>query len=416
MKKPVNRAELSRMIPLIDKKVWGDDGPLLVEKVDDLRERMRLAAGMDLKQGQKQESSLLGDFWRAFSGVFAKSKPDEAPVLSTSAVQHKYDYSGCEDIDECRHIVANYQNLVQRAEAITFGKSLEEVGLKFTWSEAFDGTPHTVSDWTYERACAVFNLAAILSFLGTHQDRGSNDGIKAACKLYQEAAGALGEVRKLIKEAAWPLPPDLSSDTTELLHSLMLAQAQKTFVEKAERDGLSAAILGKLSAACAAMYADVSAKVAHARTHGRPIAGMAHCSSGWLEIIQMNAMLFDGMQHFYLAAVDAEAAEHGSQVGRLAHAEAVTAKLVRLASETDPALLAKFRDAHERCHMAYAAAKEDNDKAYFGKVLSPDELPTPEQKRMVQPLLPPEIAEDQSLTPLPQYVEEMNLGGPSKKK
>lgn len=173
---------------------WGPAGRELITKVDGMRERMREAS-------------------------------------------QSYSEKGAQ---ECREVMGRYQALVHQVAVVLQGVSLKDAQLTFKWSDAFDAAVQAVEpDWSFERACVVFNLAAAISFLATHQDRATSEGLKTACSLYQQAAGALAECANLVKAAPWRASADLSSDTLGALETLMLAQAQKCFFEKAEHDGMS---------------------------------------------------------------------------------------------------------------------------------------------------------------------------------
>ena len=129
---------------------------------------------------------------------------------------------------ECREVFARYNLLAFQASVVTAAVSLGENSVTFQWGDAFDERETTaVADWSFERACVCFNLAASISFLATHTDRTTPDGIKNAAALFQQAAGVLGVVKGMTKEGAWRVSADLSADTVSCLETLMLAQAQK---------------------------------------------------------------------------------------------------------------------------------------------------------------------------------------------
>ena len=195
MKKPTQQMGLERMLSSkVDTERWGPQGVELIKKCDAMRERVREAS-------------------RSFSEKGA---------------------------DECREVMGRYQAVVFQTAFVCQGVNLKALQLGFKWADAFEADEQTVvHDWTFERASVLFNLAASISFLATHCDRQTPDGLKQACGLYQQAAGALSAVQAIVKDAGWSASADLSSDTLHALESLMLAQAQKCFFEKAEIDGMS---------------------------------------------------------------------------------------------------------------------------------------------------------------------------------
>merc|ERR1712130_33198 len=105
----------------------------------------------------------------------------------------------------------------------------------FKWLDAFDkggwlggAVAYTMStSLLYEKACVLFNVAAISTKLAAAQDLGEEDGLRRATQLLQSAAGVFSAMTA-------PLPadcteqkptPDLSRDCLEALSSLCLAKA-----------------------------------------------------------------------------------------------------------------------------------------------------------------------------------------------
>jgi hypothetical protein len=73
----------------------------------------------------------------------------------------------------------------------------------------------------------MFNLAALYSREATREKRASEDGLKAACRSFQLAAGVFDALAADKKMAACGiLSMDLSSDALNMLSRLMVAQAQ----------------------------------------------------------------------------------------------------------------------------------------------------------------------------------------------
>ena len=134
-----------------------------------------------------------------------------------------------------------------------------ELRLTFPWRDAFQpGMRQGEADLRFERAAVLFNVASAVTFEAASQNRRSAEGIRRACKLFQEAAGVLHAVAALVGEAAWGASAsvDLAPRTLATLASLMLAQAQRCFYEKAEQDAMSPKLLSKIAAQVALLYAD----------------------------------------------------------------------------------------------------------------------------------------------------------------
>ncbi|KAI9221710.1 BRO1 domain-containing protein, partial [Blastocladiella britannica] len=88
----------------------------------------------------------------------------------------------------------------------------------------------------YEKACVLFNVAAVHSQLAANQQIWTRDGIKVAAQHFQRAAGVFSHIRDtLVPRFRIQLEKtsDLHPATVHALVEVMLAQAHECFVEKA---------------------------------------------------------------------------------------------------------------------------------------------------------------------------------------
>jgi len=361
MKKPMQQMGMERqLLSKVDVERWGPAGREIIQKIDGMRERMREASQSYSEKGAA----------------------------------------------ECREVMGRYQALVFQGGVVCQGIDLKPLQLGFRWADAFEPAIFACEfDWTFERACVIFNLAASISFLATHEDRTSPDGLKTACALYQQSAGALHMLQDIVKAAPWrtggagsSVSADLAADTISSLESLMLAQAQKCFFEKAEGDGMTTKVLAMLTAECAALYDDVGLRIDEAKSRSRPISSM---TTEWLAVVQWNRLLFDGLQHYYLAKLHEEANEYGKALARLAYATDQCARAVNACAGSSPVLQELFKRHFAICKEAHTKAKKDNDLVHYDKVPDVRTLPKPDRKCMVKATTPSELGAVEPPTPLP---------------
>mmetsp|Transcript_5498 Transcript_5498/g.14498 ORF Transcript_5498/g.14498 Transcript_5498/m.14498 type:complete len:453 (-) Transcript_5498:737-2095(-) len=332
----------------------------------------------------------------------ARHRPPAAPLMLSCRRR-----SRSRSQEELKAVLVEYLALLHKCVVVCCGISLTESELGFKWSDAFDTSAFGhVDDWSYERASVLFSLAAAYAFTATHRDRATPDGVKAACNDFQCSAGILEMLQSEMRTAPYKGSADLSVDTLATLKTLMLAQAQKCFYEKARDDGKSASILAKLTADCSALYEEVSFNISQAKGAQRPIAAM---SSEWLDVVEWNRLLFDGLQQYFLAKVHLAAFEYGKQIARLDYATAKCAEAVNKCAGAASVLRKQFVDAHAKCAEEQMQAKKDNDLIYNEKVPAFATLPKPERMAhaLVKPQTPatltdPKIAEDPE--PLPQPI------------
>mmetsp|Transcript_42395 Transcript_42395/g.70499 ORF Transcript_42395/g.70499 Transcript_42395/m.70499 type:complete len:437 (+) Transcript_42395:68-1378(+) len=283
--------------------------------------------------------------------------------------------------EECRDIMLSYYKLATQASFHFQSMNLATNKISFRWHDTFSPSVSiSQSDWQYERACTLFNVAAAISYMATCQDRGDLVGIKTACYFFQQAAGTVAKMREVCKGASWlERTPDMMMEFLEALESLMLAQAQKCFFEKAVGDGMKDVLIAKIAAECAALYEDTAVRLSTPRLKEA-------CAKDWIEVVEWNRKLFDGMQHYYASVAHAERKEFGQQVSRLAHATNMCAEAVILCQKASPVLQEQFKRAHKMAKEAWSKAKNDNDLVYNDKVPPVQTLPKVERKAIVRPL------------------------------
>ena len=244
----------------------------------------------------------------------------------------------------------------------------------FTWSDSFRPRNKVKGNSVrFERACVLFNFAANQSLLARDTDRSSSEGQKTALSLYQQAAGVFILLRDQILPsciaAGDTLGTDLSDSAVSMCASLMLAQAQALFYEKAVRDKSSRGLLAKLSNQASNFYATAASTGAALRHHLDP---------SWENHCKFQETLFVAAAHFQQAMADkpnvvAKLSGFGHLVARLRLAR----DLVHALEETpnvSPAILASVNPLKEVIRSELAALEYDNNNVYIEVVPGKDVL------------------------------------------
>lgn len=114
-----------------------------------------------------------------------------------------------------------------------------QLRIDFIWQDAFSKKMKTIASAAYEKASVLFVIGAMQTQVANCQDLRTDDGLKLAAKLFQQASGIFTHIVSIM-HASLPVAPtrDLSPDALSVLSALMLAEAQECFVRKAIRDGL----------------------------------------------------------------------------------------------------------------------------------------------------------------------------------
>ena len=267
-----------------------------------------------------------------------------------------------------------------------------ELRLTFPWRDAFQsGMRQGEADLRFERAAVLFNVASAVTFEAASQNRRSAEGIRRACKLFQEAAGVLHAVAALVGEAAWGASAsvDLAPRTLATLASLMLAQAQRCFYEKAEQDAMSPKLLSKIAAQVALLYAEVLSAL-----RAPPLSKhMGSHDGSWAAICEANHKMFGALAQFHAAAEHASDYQYGHQVARLTHAAALLGDAAKITARASVSAAVKqvYADALARVSFAYEQAKKDNETVYCEPVPPFASLPAVGPRAIVKPTQLPDL-------------------------
>ncbi|KPJ20177.1 Apoptosis-linked gene 2-interacting protein X 1 [Papilio machaon] len=175
----------------------------------------------------------------------------------------------------------------------------QELQIPFKWKDAFDKGSifGAVASLAYERVCVLFNVAALQSTLAAQQPLDTEDSLKLAAKLLQQAAGIFSYLKGNVLTAVHQEPtPDLSPDALHALAQLMLAQAQEVIAYKCIRDEMKEGMVSKVCAQCEELYAE--AQRALQRDHLRAL-----WDRDWIPHVQAKQAIFRGLSQYYQSAL-----------------------------------------------------------------------------------------------------------------
>jgi len=281
------------------------------------------------------------------------------------------------------------------------------LNVKLTWRDAWRPKNKVEkSDLEWERAVLLFNAAAAQSYMGARaQARGTaQNGLRDAVNHYKKAAGCLVQARELVKPAIWGLTPrwdpnslslDMRLDMLEALKDLMLAQAQRAFVQVAIAEKLSDGIVAGLATAAARLFGHALSALEGYKDHVCSEPGLFSAPDrSW-----MNKII--GSQELALAEAEEAAAreavktsyDYGTQVARLRkalkHAERAEAAVGSGNTEGR-----SVQQLVERLRSMTSEAIKANDTIYREEVVDEHALPPLEDKAPPKPL-PPETYLDE---------------------
>ncbi|XP_063827732.1 programmed cell death 6-interacting protein [Ostrinia nubilalis] len=300
---------------------------------------------------------------------------NELSRLRTNAIWKVFEKSSLEVI------YSYYDQLVALEKKIP----PQEVQIPFKWKDAFDKgsifggrMSLTISSLAYERMCVLFNMAALQSALAAQQPLDTEDSLKLAAKLFQQAAGIFTYLKANVMLAVHQeTTPDLAPDTLAALAQLMLAQAQEVIAYKCIRDEMKESMVAKVCAQCEELYTD--ALRALQKDALKPL-----WERDWIPTVTAKQMAFRGLTQFYQSLVCRANKSVGEEISRLQ----LAVELLRGAARAGAA--GPLQEAGARAARHLAEAVKDNDFIYHERVPDARALEPVARAPVAKPLPPQE--------------------------
>lgn len=227
----------------------------------------------------------------------------------------------------------------------------------------------------FEKVCVLFNIAALQSAVASSQSLDSDEGLKLAMKLYQQAGGIFQTLKGSTPAAIPQEPtPDLSQDVLQILSTLMIAQAQEIFVQKAIRDSMKDLIVAKLCCQCEELYADVLRGM-------QKEAVRSLWEKEYINTVAGKQAAFHAMTQLYTSLDCRSRKKVGEEIARLQHAVELFKTAQTRAGK--PAFMQEYLDRAQR-HLA--ESRKDNDFIYNEIIPDVKTLESPGKVQLAKPL------------------------------
>lgn len=199
----------------------------------------------------------------------------------------------------------------------------------------------------------LFNIAALQSTIAAQQSMDSDEGLKMAIKLLQQAVGVLQYLKGAVPAAIPQEPtPDLSQDTLNILANLMIAQAQEVFIMKAIKDNMKDAIIAKLCCYCENIYADLLRQMQKDDVRN-------FWDKDWISTVAGKQAAFHGLTQLYQSYICRASKKVGEEISRLQDA----VELFK-AAQTRSGNATLFNEFEIKAKRNLAESKKDNDFIY----------------------------------------------------
>ncbi|KAK5711709.1 pH-response regulator protein palA/rim20 [Elasticomyces elasticus] len=271
------------------------------------------------------------------------------------------------------------------------GKFPVDIGADFAWlpSLGYHGNhAHTENNIRFELANVLFNLAAMYSQLALASNRGTSDGLKSAASNFCFAAGVLSYLKTtIIPELRGATPEDMDTFTLEGLESLMLAQAQECFWQKAVKDGLKDSSIAKLAAKLSDLYSEAGDWALKSNS----------ISSPWIHHMNAKHHHFAAAAQYRAACDSLEKRKYGEEVARLRDSLNCVNLALKESSYINRAVQADLNGLKNRVQEDLKRAEKDNDTIYLIPEPPKSELKVLDRASMVSAKVPKEVSHSQEM-------------------
>jgi hypothetical protein len=271
------------------------------------------------------------------------------------------------------------------------------VQVLFTWLDAYSGDETTQVSLAFEKACVIFNIAAILARMGaaasdpTASDRPTAEIADDAAtkRAYHQFQVAAGIFHFIIEHFLHAPSHDLSRDVVQCLSDLMVAQAQEILLIRTITNKGKLKLIGKLAAGLARQYSAIVSTVEGA------LATYFDSYKVNQGLISAKAKYYSSLAHYCraLALLEGDMNQYGEVIARLEVSQVEAKEAVKLAekfqtSANKTSALCVFTSANAGPRMVDIAkshqavvndvttrCNKDNDVIYHVSTMAKETLP-----------------------------------------
>ncbi|CAJ1953468.1 unnamed protein product [Cylindrotheca closterium] len=265
----------------------------------------------------------------------------------------------------------------------------ESNGVALTWRGAFSTrSEETHYSLLYDRACTLWNVAALQSYVASTADLTTKDGCKMTISLSQSAASILSTLRQLVENEDY-MTVDLSKSLLAFWEKLLLAQGQLCIYRMSNLGGSTVrqhTTLAYLVQAAASIYNEALSAAQDPRLESE----LPKQAKEWGVHCKNQSLICQSRAVFHIAIEHRLQKEHGQEIARLRQC-VQTLKEAHGFVKTS-AVQSQLQEVEGLVKMAtdrLKHAEEDNRKIYLDEV--PRDLPEIRAQTMVkqnQPLAP----------------------------
>lgn len=247
----------------------------------------------------------------------------------------------------------------------------------FFRTDSLNNEATTQASLAFEKASVVHAIGSIMSHLACAESRNDGDGLKKAFNYFQCSAGLFNFIAENFLYAP---SLDMSQEVLAIYRTMMLAQAQECFYEKAVMDSKSPKIICKLSSQLAIQFASL-----------RDLAGEHPATAVKFTPFRLSAetkaKYYHAITQFYKALECEQATRIGEGVARMKYAETILKDALKTGSFSSSGMTKEFLQSFQTILIAKTKALEkDNDLVYHDTIPATESLDSVAGLSMVKPI------------------------------
>jgi hypothetical protein len=229
-------------------------------------------------------------------------------ITKSEAHRHALDEFGLQDCHE-------YHAVLLAFEEKGFPTCDEASPLELTWKAAVSPQKEKHGSLVWDRACTLWNISALESFLAAQQGV-DKDGRKQAIKHYQNASACMRYLQEAIEGQSFETV-DMNKSLMQFWERAMLAKAQIAAYDMVATSPGKHAMLSYLAMGAVPVLNE-------ALTHAKDplvVSNLPNLIEEWAAECKAESMLMTARAEYHQSVVNREAQEWGKEIARLAKAQ-----------------------------------------------------------------------------------------------
>lgn len=247
---------------------------------------------------------------------------------------------------------------------------INDVPINFKWKDSFEkeglglsflagSTSQIIQSLAYEKLCVLYNIGASLSEIAAslvNEDFNNEHALQVATKNFQIASGIFLALKSEVPSSLGQRcnHADLNPNVLNVLHFLMLAQAQEALCIKAT-NGMSDGNISKVASQCADYYAEANKLI--------QVIKNIWPAKEWINHIQAKHLAYTAISDYHQSVISRGNKKYGDEIAWLKHSVDLFQQAE--AKEAQSEYIQQYtKKATRRCEEAI----KENDFIYHARV------------------------------------------------